>query len=303
MQLREGIIGHAAQLRLLEAALVHPAPGYLFTGPRHLGKRTIAERFATGLLGLESAKLPDVHPDLIRLEPEEGKTQVSVELVRDARTRLGERPLVAPRIVAFIPALDRLNEEGMNALLKVLEEPPAGAVFVCVSESLGRIPATIKSRLVIMPFSSVSRTEMEVANINASRIESSRGRPGLAIEPVEQDDSLAKEFLSAKSVGARLAAIDALAKVCDSSDNTPDAWNEALDVWAECIRITLPSQPVTAFVVGTAITAARGMVGGALSPRLALDAAALRLASADPLANLFPSHLPRAFHPIFLIPS
>ncbi|MEO5927252.1 MAG: hypothetical protein ABIO72_00955 [Patescibacteria group bacterium] len=300
MSLSNGIIGHAAQLRLLEAALPHPAPGYLFVGPRHLGKRTIAERFATSLLGLEGTKLPNVHPDLIRLVPEEGKVQVSVEIVRDARVRLSERPLVGPRIVAFIPELERLNEEGMNALLKVLEEPPAGAVFVCVAESLARIPATIKSRLVILPFSSVSRSEMEAGGINGSRIESSRGRPGLAIEPVEQDVISPQRFVSAKTTGERLAIIDALAKVCDSSDNGVDAWNEALDVWAECSRVALMSQPVIAYVTGSAIIAARGMVGSALSPRLALDAAAIRLASPDPLSNLFPSHLPRAFHPIFL---
>lgn len=303
MPLAAGIIGHAAQLRLLEAALAHPAPGYLLTGPRHLGKRTVAERFAVALLGLEGDRLPDVHPDLVRLVPEEGKTQVSVEIVRDARVRLSERPLVAPRLVCFIPELERLNEEGMNALLKVLEEPPAGAVFVCVAESLSRIPATIKSRLVILPFSSVSRREMEAGGINASGIESSRGRPGLAIEPVEQDFNAPKKFLLAKTVGERLSIVEALAKVCDSSDNTLDAWNEALDVWAECIRNSLTSQPVEAYVAGCGITAARGMVGSALSPRLALDAVAIRLSSATPTANLFPSHLPRAFNPIFLIPS
>lgn len=303
MPLREGIIGHAAQLQLLEAALLRPAPGYLLTGPRHLGKRTIAERLAVAFLGLKGNALPDVHPDLVRLVPEEGKVQVSVERVRDARVRLSERPLVAPRLVCFIPELERLNEEGMNALLKVLEEPPAGAVFVCVAESLSRIPATIKSRLVILPFSSVSRHDMEHAGINASRIGSSRGRPGLAIEPVEQDFNAPKKFFAAKTTGERLSIIEALAKVCDSSDNTLDAWNEALDVWAECVRVSLISQPVEAYVTGCGITAARGMVGSALSPRLALDAVALRLATANPTVNLFPSHLPRAFHPIFLIPS
>src|SRR6185369_10150232 len=98
------------------------------------GKRTIAEQFVRALLG---RPIDDPYwkaqADLVLLEPEEGKTQISVEQVRDARTRLSMRPMSAPRVVAYIPHADRLNESGTNALLKVLEEPPAGAVFVLVA--------------------------------------------------------------------------------------------------------------------------------------------------------------------------
>jgi hypothetical protein len=304
----EGIIGHAAQLRLLSAWVERPAPGYLFVGPARLGKRMIAERFAAALLGLDQDALPAVHSDLVRLEPEEGKSVVSVERVREARLRLAERPMVAARVVVFIPAMNRLNEEGMNALLKVLEEPPAGAAFVCVSESLNRIPATVKSRLVILPFTSVPRQEIEeglrARGISFKDLEDrllhARGRPGLAIDPQKTETDLSERFFAAKTTGERFSIIDRLAKVCDSSDNTVDAWNEALDEWSESFRVKLAQDPRRAYAVGTAVIVARSMVGGALSPRLALDAAALRLAMPNPLINLFPSHLSRAFHPLFL---
>lgn len=304
----EGIIGHAAALQLLSSWIKKPAPGYLFLGPSHLGKRMIAERAVAALLDLDQDHLPMAHADLVILEPEEGKNVVSVERVRDARIRLAERPMVAPRVVVFIPAMNRLNEEGMNALLKVLEEPPAGAVFICVAESLARIPATIKSRLVILSLGLVPRAEIESGLRDrgfsdheiATRVDAARGRPGLALEPRSLDVGLPQRFLEAKTVGERLSLVDALAKVCDSSDNTPDAWNEALDIWGESFRVRLSADPHRAFIAGTAVIVARHMVGGALSPRLALDAAALRLTKADPPTNLFPSHLPRAFHPLFL---
>jgi len=304
----EGIIGHATQLRLLSSWIHHPAPGYLFVGPTHLGKRLIAERFVCALLDLEQDTLPAAHADFVVLEPEEGKNVVSVERVREARCRLAERPMVASRVVVFIPAMNRLNEEGMNALLKVLEEPPAGAVFVCVSESLHRVPATIKSRLVILPFTSVPRAEIEeglrARGISSKDLEDrvmhARGRPGLAIDPPALTTDLPERFFAAKTTGERLAVIDRLAKVCDSSDNTVDAWNEALDEWVDAFRLKLARDPERAYVAGVAVVVARGMAGGALSPRLALDAAALRLAAPDPLIHLFPSHLPRAFHPLFL---
>jgi hypothetical protein len=307
----DGIIGHEAQLRLLAAWGDHPAPGYLFVGPPHLGKHLIAERFVATLLGLDSLTLPAAHPDLIRLEAEEGKTTVSVERVREARLRLSEKPMVASRIVVFIPAMDRLNEEGMNALLKALEEPPAGAVFVCVSGSLTRIPATVRSRMVLLPFAPVPKRLLveglvarSVKATDAERLATeSRGRPGLAIDPPRANDGVIARFLSAKTVGERLSLVDALAKDCDSSDNTVQAWTDALDQGAEAVRQTLSVEPLRAMVAAQGIITARAMVGGALSPRLALDAAALRLSHAEPTANLFPSHLPRAFPSIFLIPT
>jgi len=135
-KLGTGIVGHATVLRILESRLSQPANGYVFFGVPHLGKRTVAERFVSALLSDPTTDYQlqttnsRIHPDLIVLEPEEGKTQVSVEQVRKARARLSERPMVASRCVLFVPDANRMNEEGWNALLKVLEEPPAGARLV-----------------------------------------------------------------------------------------------------------------------------------------------------------------------------
>ncbi|MFA5935407.1 MAG: hypothetical protein WC787_00935 [Patescibacteria group bacterium] len=277
------IPNHATQLRLLSAWVENPAPGYVFIGPGHLGKRLIAERFVLALLGLDQDTLPQAHADLIVLEAEEGKSIVSVERVREVRARLSEKPMVASRVVVYISALDRLNEEGMNALLKVLEEPPADAVFVCLAESLLRLPATVRSRLVVLTFLPGAKEKWSAAT--------------------GEYETLARGFLSAKTLGERLSILDALVKVCDSSDNTVQTWINALDEWSDVFRLSLKTDSVRTLVAAQGVIVARTMVGGALPPRLALDAAALRLSEADPLSNLFPSHLASPFRSIFLLPT
>lgn len=298
------IIGHATVIRLLNSWAKTPGHGYVFFGPAHLGKRTVAEQFVAALLDVDAMQRS--HPDLILLEPVEGKNIISVEQVREARASLAGRPMVASRRVFFIPSADRLNEEGMNALLKVLEEPPAGAVFVFVTENLSRLPATVRSRMVAVPFASVATQEIVAGLVarNAERgeaerlAEASRGRPGRAIEPQERSD-VAKKFFDASSVGERLFLIELLTKLCESSEEPSDAWRSALDDLGEAVSDRLASASQTALVIGEATVTARRFVGGALSPRLPLEAAALRLSSANPLLNLFPSHLPQSLPRIF----
>lgn len=304
---KTGLIGHSAILNLLSLWVKKPAHGYLFIGPSRLGKRTVAEHFIKALLGLTDNQSLSAHPDLITLDPEEGKTIVSIKIVREARANFAGRPLVADRRVMFIPRLDRLNEEGMNALLKTMEEPPVGAVFVCVAEDGARIPATIHSRLVKVPFSPVPKSEI-VSGLIARGIEkeeaerrafNSRGRPGRAIENLDSTDVSAERFLSATTVGERFAIIEGVVKDCESAENSADAWGLRLDAWAETFRLALPKSAQTAIVAGQGVLTAKRFAGGALSPRLPLEAVALRLASKNPLADFFPSFLPKPFPSIF----
>ncbi|MCI0479721.1 hypothetical protein L0Y59_04200, partial [Candidatus Uhrbacteria bacterium] len=282
----------------------------------HLGKRTVAERFVASLLGVLSTEyqvpstepvLPEVHPDLVTLVPEEGKTQVSVEQVRKGRARLAERPMVAPRVVMYVPAAERLNEEGWNALLKVLEEPPAGAVFVFVADDVSRLPATVTSRLTAIPFGTVPVAEIEAELVRhgvpaeeaQARALACRGRPGLAFEPEERDASDVKRFLVAKSLGDRLAIIDRLSVSCDASDEPQAAWIASLETWGEVCRRALPHLGAAAIVAAEGIITARRFVGGPVSPRIPLEAAAVRLSRQDMLAGIFPSLLPRPLPAVF----
>ncbi|MBU2613699.1 hypothetical protein KJ925_04580 [Patescibacteria group bacterium] len=304
--LGEGIAGHATILRILGMWLDHPRHGYVFYGMPHLGKRTVAERFVGALLGV-GYPLPDVHADLLMLVPEEGKVQVSVERVRKVRGRLAEHPMVAPRVVTFVPEAERLNEEGWNALLKVMEEPPAGAVFVFVANDISRLPATVMSRLTPIPFGTVPAADIVAELVRRGvpeaearrRATECRGRPGLAFEPEERDESDVKRYLSATKLGERLAVVDRLSVACESSEEPRTAWIAALETWGEACRRALPDLGPTAIVAAEGVITARRFVGGPISPRVPLEAAALRLAAARPLAGLFPSHVPRALPAVF----
>lgn len=314
----DGLIGHATIARILSAALATPAPAYLFVGQPHLGKRTFAERFVLGLLAGASLsegrpegvplRLDQIrsHPDLVVLEPEEGKKMVSVEQVRDLREHLSMRPLIAPRVVAFIPSADRLNESGSNALLKVLEEPPAGAAFVMVAEDIGRLPATVLSRSVSIPFRIVPRAEIVgglvekgFGKTDAERLAASaHGCPGLAILPPEGErpgEIFVRAFFSAKTLGAKLSRIEELAKTCESSEDANAEWRDAILSAMRSTGEILKERSVEATIFGIALATALRFIGSPVSPRLALEAGAVRISSSpeDEIRRLFPSHVPR----------
>lgn len=307
------VIGHPVILRLLESASATPASSYLFVGSKHVGKRTVAEKFVRGLLGLSSDDANwGMHPDLNIVMPIEGKTQISVEQIRDLRERIALRPSRAQRVVIYVPQADRLNESGTNALLKVVEEPPAGAVFVFVAEDLGKIPGTLQSRSVILPFSGVPKQEIvqglivrgfspKDAEILA---EGARGLPGLALQPdavTSRGADFVRDFLSARSAGERLRYIEDLTKSCDAEEDAVAAWKETLIQSMQSIDGVLLQHPETAGALGIALILSLRYAGGALSPRIPLEACAARLAD-DPsglFADLQPKHVRRAFFELY----
>ncbi|HEX7053990.1 MAG TPA: DNA polymerase III subunit delta' [Burkholderiales bacterium] len=166
--------------RLPHALLVHGAPG--------VGKLALAERMAQLLLceHAEAARRPcgecdacrwfaaGSHPDFRRVEPEalakqpleseEGEEgtgdasparrtrqpslQIRIEQVRALADFLNLRSHRGRLRVALVHPAEDMNENAANALLKGLEEPPAGAVFILVSHRPARLLPTIRSRCV-----------------------------------------------------------------------------------------------------------------------------------------------------------
>jgi DNA polymerase-3 subunit delta' len=163
--------------RLPHALLIH--------GARGTGKLALAEHIARFLLceAADEARKPcgacegcrwflaGSHPDLRRVEPEalarepaaeteegdapakKGKpsTEIKVEQVRDLAGFLNLRSHRGRLRVALVHPAEDLNPNAANALLKGLEEPPAGAVFLLVSHRPARLLPTIRSRCVALP--------------------------------------------------------------------------------------------------------------------------------------------------------
>ena len=185
--------------------------GWLLCGPEGLGKATFAYRAARILLGarpdpsrgpLGTAPTDPVsqlvsaqsHPDLLVLERlvEGGKTKksISVDQARDLPEFFSKSPSQAPYRVAIIDAADDLNINAANALLKVLEEPPARGVLFLVSHSPGRLLATIRSRcrrltfpaLAVSSLADMIERQTGLAADEALRIAGmARGSPGDAL--------------------------------------------------------------------------------------------------------------------------
>ncbi|MDF1497587.1 MAG: hypothetical protein P1P90_06075 [Patescibacteria group bacterium] len=297
------IIGHESVKKMMGKWVEAPAFAYLFSGSAHLGKSLLAEKLVRALADHDVSKTLDVHPDIIIFRPEEGKKEVSVKSVRSARARLYESPQVASRMVVYLPRMDWLNQEGFNALLKVIEEPPAGAVFVGVAEQLSAIPATIFSRMVHIPLGIVAYDEIVKGLIargkskaEAERLaELSRGKPGLALNAEDilaPYRKIADEFVLANSLGARLAAIDSMRQKVESEEEPREAWVNALSACMDSIRAKLPSNSKPALILGQGIIDAIQALNGSIGPRVMLEASATLVEQSQ--LNL-PSHLPQNY--------
>ena len=85
------------------------------------------------------------HPDFITVDDPEKKT-VPVDLVRQARSDMYIRPNEADRKIYLFPRGQDMAEPSQNALLKILEEPPAYGVFILLTENPEKLLPTVRSR-------------------------------------------------------------------------------------------------------------------------------------------------------------
>lgn len=159
--------------------------GWILAGPRGLGKARFARAAATRILAAAAGPAPGgtgffvpdghpvrslveagTHPDfmsLVRLERDSGELarNISVDQIRSLQRLFSNAPSLSNRRVIIIDSADDLERGAANALLKNLEEPPAGTLFLLISHAPGRLLPTIRSRCRVLRFSPLNDREME----------------------------------------------------------------------------------------------------------------------------------------------
>ena len=172
----------------------------LLCGPARLGKRVVADRLASHLLGAghdaRAASLiaAGTHPDLLAvgLEPNREGTRMRTEIViEQVRVLTGKLALTAQygqARVAIVDPADAINHAAANALLKTLEEPQPGRYLWLVAAEPMRLPATIRSRCQRLEFRLPPRNEAlawlqsqgHAGKAAAEALDAARGHPGIA---------------------------------------------------------------------------------------------------------------------------
>jgi DNA polymerase-3 subunit delta' len=95
-----------------------------------------------------------LHPDWLWLEPErkeKGLPLISIDSIRTLEDRLHLQPFEGAKVVGCLYEAEKMRVETANALLKLVEEPPAHALFILVTEYHQKILPTIRSRCLGVP--------------------------------------------------------------------------------------------------------------------------------------------------------
>ena len=129
---------------------------YLFTGPRGVGKTSIARILAHELNGVEYNG-EDNHLDIIEID---AASNGGVEEIRDLRDKVHIAPSGGKYKVYIIDEVHMMTTSAFNALLKTLEEPPAHAVFILATTEAHKLPATIVSRTQRFTFKPIARDKV-----------------------------------------------------------------------------------------------------------------------------------------------
>lgn len=230
------LLGHDAAEKLMlqrfnEKKLHH---AWLITGPKGIGKATLAYRFARFLLAqpdddpgasLFGDALPSEPPSSLEISPDHPiaqriasgghgnlriiervaddkgkiKAEITIDPVRELISFFSQTAAEGGWRVAIIDAIDHLNRNASNALLKLLEEPPKKSILLLVSHAPGGLLPTIRSRCQRLSLKELSDEQVNSVLVQHQDMESltpedraalakmAVGSPGRALELIQHN--------------------------------------------------------------------------------------------------------------------
>ena len=154
----DDIVGQSHVTDVLRRALDSDkvAHAYLLTGPRGVGKTSIARILAHEINGLEYTDESE-HFDIIEID---AASNNGVDDVRELREKAMIAPAQAKRKIYIIDEVHMLSKPAFNALLKILEEPPEHIVFILATTDFDKLPDTIVSRTQRYHFHAITSSEV-----------------------------------------------------------------------------------------------------------------------------------------------
>lgn len=157
------VVGHENIIEHLKTAMTQGkvSHSYILNGEDGSGKKMIAGIFAKTLQCEEKEENPcneckscmqsegGNHPDIIWVTHE--KASIGIDDIRlQLNNDIGVKPYSSPYKIYIIDEADKMTEQAQNALLKTLEEPPAYAVIILLTDNVNRLLSTIQSRCVTL---------------------------------------------------------------------------------------------------------------------------------------------------------
>ncbi|HEX6482628.1 MAG TPA: DNA polymerase III subunit delta' [Ktedonobacteraceae bacterium] len=255
------IVGHEHAIntlrRMLAAQRVRHA--YLFTGPEHIGKTLLAQRFGQTLLctgGPDPNIAPQSpcnvclscrkvmhgnHPDVHYVSRPQGRQFILIDQVRALQSDSARRTLEGRRNIFIIEGMHQMNLDAANCLLKTLEEPEPDVVLLLTAPDPGQLLPTILSRVQQVPMHLLTTSQIKTALEERWQVESDEssliaalaaGRMGWAVRAVEDEHVLEER----KSQLETLTALPSLSKVkrfdvAQRLSTDSDKLHDILELW------------------------------------------------------------------------
>lgn len=131
----------------------------ILVGENGLGKSLFAKEIAMEILGKSRFKQ---YADIIEINIFKGRKSIGIEEIKHIIEEINKKPYESDKKVVILYSSDKMTEAAQNALLKTIEEPPAGSFIMLLCEKLDGILDTIKSRCQIYKLNRLNERDMKI---------------------------------------------------------------------------------------------------------------------------------------------